>query len=153
MPSRLISLQPQCLFMKHTEHQLEIDPLSIIYLINPFLTCNSIYFLPEECNKVNYHMFVLESFWRSLLPWFVNFQVSLGLPESPLHCLPIRSTYVLYLNKQYLPRKYRAVIFSWCLLFVSLQVSDCFGVLDLSCPDNFQGVWNCFRWLASFAGK
>lgn len=63
-------------------------------------------------------MFVLESFWHRLLPWFVNFQVSLGLPESPLHCLSIRSTYLLYVNKQHLLHKYRAVIFSWLLLFL-----------------------------------
>lgn len=126
---------------------------------NPVLKCNIIYFLCEESNRVNSCVFWGGGvFWFKNFSWFCHdFQVPFDLHESSPHCScklkesPPEDLY-LGLCRQNVPCKYRAITMPWFLLF-SLQVSDCLGVFDLSCPDNFQGIWNCFRRLAPLAGK
>jgi len=70
---------------------------------------------------------------------------TLDLHEIPTHCSPKGSSHPLQVFAQVFignissantERGNNAVVFA----FISFQVSDCLGVFDLSCPDNFQGV-------------
>lgn len=70
---------------------------------------------------------------------------TLDLHENPPHCSGMGSSHPLKVYTQVVKANMssantesgnNAVFFP----FISFQVSDCLGVFDLSCPDNFQGV-------------
>lgn len=70
---------------------------------------------------------------------------TLDLRESPPHCSLMGSSHPLKVSTQVFignisnantERTNNAVVF----LFISFQISDCLGLFDLSCPDDFQGV-------------